>query len=179
MKRSIQGPVEHCLTLDLRAILLSQDHRGILPPTVERKHSESSTELDSDDAHDDQLYADHDEDSDQGRPISPARGAEVQEISARPGYRHDSEQPSALSDAPAPTNTLYSSFYAHPRQKRVRLEGEFKWYRSEGDKPIKCPPARDEIDLKNPFQEADVVVHEAWKAMWSRFGAGLMVAGWL
>ncbi len=50
---------------------------------------------------------------------------------------------------------------AHPLIKRIRREGEFKWYRSKGARPLDFPPARAKVDIRNPFEEADVVVHEA------------------
>lgn len=41
------------------------------------------------------------------------------------------------------------------------MMGTFLWYRSEGNEPIDSPPARSQIDVRHPFREADVVVHEA------------------
>ncbi|KJA22990.1 hypothetical protein HYPSUDRAFT_54629 [Hypholoma sublateritium FD-334 SS-4] len=146
----------------------------------EQKHSEASTHSDSD-AIRDQLYADRDEGSKRRRPISPSPPDERQKKSAtalaRRDYSSNSEQPSELESAhsqsahsnespltgsneSAPTGRPYGPFFAHPRTSKIYMEGEFTWYRSEGNKPIDSPPALSHNDRENSFQEADVVVHE-------------------
>lgn len=140
----------------------------------EQRHSETSTHGDCD-AIRDQLLVDHEEDSERGRSISPSPRDEGQKNSAAAlaprNYNHDysrnSDQPSesshsssARSEAPAPTGRPHRSFYARPRERRIYMEGIFRWYRSEGNKPIDSPPSRSQNNTRNTFQEADVVVHE-------------------
>lgn len=136
----------------------------------EQETSETSTHSDSD-AIRDQLHADRDDGSERRRPISPCPPDKRQKKSAtalaRQDYSRSSEQPSesahspsARSDAPAPTGRPNRSFYACPREKKIRMEGIFRWYRSEGNKPIDSPPPRSRNNTRSAFKEADVVVHE-------------------
>ena len=155
----------HTTTPDSESFYLSGSVAN-LDDYGKRRHSTSSTSRGSGSIHDQLLHAQHDEDSERGQSTPPYHGEESSGATACIDHSHDLERPSVHltsthCDEPIPTPELSQPFYSHPRRRRIRMEGEFKWYRSQGDRPIDSPPPRSTIDVRNPFREADVVVHEA------------------